>query len=141
MLSSTCSHSGCQYWLKLSRTQPGHSALLPGHRSAAPWRLPKKSPPIWARTGACARSAIVVLGHRELGRARDMLGRDAERVRERLDREHAGDAPLGVDHRAVLAVGRQQVREGVAEDVVELDDRLGGGAEIGTYALALHAAL
>src|SRR4051794_15821119 len=115
----------------------GHSPLLPGQRSAAPWRFWKKSPPSWAN------SSSALIADRQLGGAGDVLPLDGhgQRMRERFDREHAGDLAVGVDDRPVLGVGGQEVRQRVAQDVVELDDRLGGRAEVLAHALALEPAL
>src|SRR3954466_2320423 len=110
----------------------GQSPLFPGHFSAAPSRFWKKSPPSWAMKSSA------LIADRQLRRGRDVLlrDRDVERVRQRLDREHAGDPALGVHTRAVLGVGRQEVAQRVAQDVVELDDRLRRRAEVLSHALA-----
>ena len=71
---------------------------------------------------------LIGRGERALGRrvlVRQRVGRDQE-LRDDLDREDAGDAPLAVDDRRVTALGLQQIGEGVAHDVG--DDRGSGRA-------------
>src|ERR1700750_1822528 len=112
-LSHTCWKNGCQYSPKWSRMKPGHRPLLPGQCSAAPSRFWKKSPPSWAKISSA------LIARRQLGRARDVLLLDghAERVGQRLHREHAGDLAVLVDDRPVLRVRRQEVAQRVAQDV------------------------
>src|ERR1044071_9849683 len=46
-----------------------------------------------------------------------------EELGDDLDREHAGNPPFVIDDRGVLGLALEQVGEGVAHDVVELEQR------------------
>ena len=65
----------------------------------------------------------------------------ADRVRDGLNGERADDVSAGIDDRSVHRLAGEQVRQGVAQDVVELDDRIGGRAQLGTDALPCQPAL
>ena len=83
------------------------------------------------------KKSVVDLGERQRHEALSPSGRSAAgcsstsasaevRNSEMISTDRTpGDRALGVDHRRVLRLGLQQVREGVAHDVVALDDRLG----------------
>src|SRR5689334_13544902 len=51
----------------------------------------------------------------------------AEELGDDLDREHAGDPPLVVDHRRVLGLSLEQIGESVAHDVVAVEQGAQGG--------------
>ena len=59
---------------------------------------------------------------------RDFGGRDLERVGDEVEREDADDAAVGVDDRRVPGLLGEQVAERVAQDVVDVDDRLGAAS-------------
>ena len=99
---------------------------------------PVRADPVVGHAVLAAAVALLELGE---GRRHAVLRRRGDHVREQLDREHADDAALRVDDRPVLDLVGQQVAQRVAQDVVELDDRLGRRRELGAHALLAQPAL